>query len=115
MAQDAGAGGLRDKPGKRTDVYHSFYALAGLSTAQHRVYQSQKKLDKRLGEWKDSPAFVPSSTGEGKENKYKETDEQCNLRRKTIWARSGAWKEDEDVKQYVGGSKNRLVRPTPTT
>jgi protein farnesyltransferase subunit beta len=111
MAQDPGAGGLRDKPGKRTDVYHSFYALAGLSTAQHRVYQSQKKLDKLFGEWKDSPGLVPS-TAEGKENKYSETEEERNLRRKTTWARSRSWKEDENVKKYVGGSKNGLVCPS---
>ena len=28
-------GGLRDKPGKRRDQYHSCYALSGLSIAQH--------------------------------------------------------------------------------
>jgi protein farnesyltransferase subunit beta len=28
-------GGLRDKPGKSADYYHSCYCLSGLSTAQH--------------------------------------------------------------------------------
>jgi len=32
----ADSGGLRDKPGKQADAYHSCYALAGLSSAQHR-------------------------------------------------------------------------------
>lgn len=28
-------GGLRDKPGKRRDYYHTCYCLSGLSIAQH--------------------------------------------------------------------------------
>jgi len=31
-------GGLRDKPGKNRDFYHSCYALSGLSIAQHGLY-----------------------------------------------------------------------------
>ncbi|KAI9825205.1 MAG: CAAX farnesyltransferase (FTase) subunit beta [Phylliscum demangeonii] len=31
-------GGLRDKPTKRPDTYHSCYVLAGLSAAQHRCH-----------------------------------------------------------------------------
>lgn len=106
-AQDTGAGGLRDKPGKRTDIYHTFYALSGLSTAQHRVYQSPKKLDKLLQQWKDSPGFVSPVIGEASTS---ETAEEKMQRRKLIWARSRAWKEDESASKYVGGSKNRLVR-----
>ncbi|PHJ22770.1 prenyltransferase and squalene oxidase repeat-containing protein [Cystoisospora suis] len=30
-------GGLRDKPGKRADLYHTCYALSGLSVAQHSL------------------------------------------------------------------------------
>ena len=29
------SGGLRDKPGKRADYYHTCYCLSGLSSAQH--------------------------------------------------------------------------------
>ncbi|KAL1995824.1 hypothetical protein VTN49DRAFT_690 [Thermomyces lanuginosus] len=32
-------GGLRDKPGKRPDSYHTCYALAGLSMLQHHHYR----------------------------------------------------------------------------
>ncbi|KAF2812618.1 terpenoid cyclases/Protein prenyltransferase [Mytilinidion resinicola] len=36
-------GGLRDKPGKHPDAYHTCYNLAGLSAAQHRyVYDYEK-------------------------------------------------------------------------
>lgn len=34
---DVSLGGLRDKPGKRPDAYHTCYNLAGLSGAQHVV------------------------------------------------------------------------------
>ncbi|PFH34417.1 prenyltransferase and squalene oxidase repeat-containing protein [Besnoitia besnoiti] len=37
--QDA-RGGLRDKPGKSADLYHTCYALSGLSVAQHALLQS---------------------------------------------------------------------------
>lgn len=33
--QNQKSGGLRDKPSKHPDTYHSCYVLAGLSTAQH--------------------------------------------------------------------------------
>jgi protein farnesyltransferase subunit beta len=46
-AQDKN-GGLRDKPGKRADSYHTCYNLAGLSAAQnHYVYD--EGLNKGLG------------------------------------------------------------------
>ncbi|KAI9688347.1 MAG: CAAX farnesyltransferase (FTase) subunit beta [Bathelium mastoideum] len=33
-------GGLRDKPGTRTDAYHTCYSLAGLNAAQNHYYSS---------------------------------------------------------------------------
>jgi protein farnesyltransferase subunit beta len=41
-------GGLKDKPGKRPDAYHSCYCLAGLSAAQHR-YAYDENVNKGLG------------------------------------------------------------------
>ncbi|KAJ1792311.1 CAAX farnesyltransferase (FTase) subunit beta [Coemansia sp. RSA 2167] len=35
--QDTRIGGLRDKPGKSADLYHTMYGLLGLSLAQHYV------------------------------------------------------------------------------
>lgn len=40
-AQDVDRGGMRDKPGKSRDFYHSCYALSGLSVAQHPVSAGQ--------------------------------------------------------------------------
>jgi protein farnesyltransferase subunit beta len=42
-------GGLRDKPGKHPDTYHSNYAICGLSAAQHRyTFENQSG---ELGDW----------------------------------------------------------------
>ena len=98
------AGGLRDKPGKRADVYHTFYALCGLSTAQHRVYRSKITADKLRSQWKDSPAFRPS-TGKSKP----EDEATMQARRREIWVQSRSWREDETSHRYVGSPNNRVV------
>ncbi|KAJ3073384.1 hypothetical protein HDU98_001675 [Podochytrium sp. JEL0797] len=41
----ANKGGLRDKPGKNPDFYHSCYCLSGLSIAQHTYVWSAEKQD----------------------------------------------------------------------
>jgi protein farnesyltransferase subunit beta len=46
-AQDK-RGGLRDKPGKRSDAYHTCYNLAGLSATQH-CYVYDEGINKSLG------------------------------------------------------------------
>jgi protein farnesyltransferase subunit beta len=95
-------GGLRDKPGKKADIYHTFYSLAGLSSAQHRVYQSRKAEAELFATWKDSKPFVPNQAVE-------ESEEDQQKRRRAIWSYSKSWKEDETSHKYVGGSKNRVV------
>ncbi len=39
-------GGLRDKPGKNADFYHSCYVLNGLSTSQHYYKFDEEKFEK---------------------------------------------------------------------
>ncbi|KNG45906.1 CaaX farnesyltransferase beta subunit Ram1 [Stemphylium lycopersici] len=41
-------GGLKDKPGKHSDAYHTCYNLAGLSAAQHQ-YVYDENVNKNLG------------------------------------------------------------------
>jgi protein farnesyltransferase subunit beta len=38
-------GGLRDKPSKRPDAYHTCYTLAGVSTTEHYHYYSQPQMN----------------------------------------------------------------------
>ena len=103
VAQDP-AGGLRDKPKKPADLYHTLYCLAGLSAAQHRVYHSKRIQDQLLNKWRDTAPFVPESGG------GETTDDERNARRRKIWACSRAWKEDETTGRYLGGKVNRIVR-----
>ena len=98
------AGGLRDKPSKKADVYHTFYSLAGFSTAQHRVYQSKTLQESLRKQWKPSEAFTPS-TG-------KEEDDKREALRKELWINARSWKEDEGAHRYVGSPNNRVVRNT---
>ncbi|KAK9351874.1 terpenoid cyclases/protein prenyltransferase alpha-alpha toroid [Lipomyces doorenjongii] len=44
-------GGLRDKPGKSSDFYHSCYVLSGLSEVQHRYSFKPKLRGSESGEW----------------------------------------------------------------
>lgn len=58
------SGGLKDKPGKHSDAYHTCYNLAGLSSAQHH-YVYDENVNKGLGatglgaayHWKTSGLF----------------------------------------------------------
>lgn len=92
------SGGLRDKPGKPSDLYHTSYNLAGFSTAQHRVYRSLVTEKKLLDSWKSSPGVVPGA------------DEEL---RKVTWARVSAWQEDEGAHFYLGGEQNRVNATHP--
>ncbi|PVF99368.1 terpenoid cyclases/Protein prenyltransferase [Serendipita vermifera] len=103
------AGGLRDKPGKRPDIYHTFYSLAGLSTAQHRVYRSNKELEKLKETWQNSTPFIPTSSTSS------ESEADIQSRRKLIWAYGRSWKEDEGSHRYVGSSNNRVNATHPVT
>lgn len=46
--QEKRGGGLKDKPGKHPDAYHTCYNLAGLSAAQHK-YVYDENVNKDLG------------------------------------------------------------------
>ncbi|SPO04965.1 related to RAM1 - protein farnesyltransferase, beta subunit [Cephalotrichum gorgonifer] len=52
-------GGLRDKPGKPSDAYHTCYVLSGLSSAQHRwtldLEDPQTQVPGGLLKWNVSP------------------------------------------------------------
>ena len=55
-------GGLRDKPGKSRDYYHSCYSLSGLSVAQNFAYSSVLMgADSNIGE---SQEFLPHVYGD---------------------------------------------------
>ncbi|KAH7333873.1 terpenoid cyclases/Protein prenyltransferase [Rhizoctonia solani] len=98
VSSQLSSGGLRDKPGKPADLYHTTYNLAGYSTAQHRVYRSLVTEKKLLDAWKNSEGVIQGS------------DEQT---RKATWARICAWQEDEGAHFYLGGEQNRVNATHP--
>lgn len=96
------SGGLRDKPGKSPDAYHTLYNLSGLSSAQHHVYRPAETKGKLESEW------IPNSRSIdlGGESTKKDKDEET---RKAAFLASLAWTEEEGASRYVGGRPNRVV------
>lgn len=109
------------------DAYHTLYNLAGLSSAQHRVFLSKKRTEELRNIWVESEGFVPtkepilepgeverpsSAAVEGKSasaSAISESDEQRRNRRRETYATALAWLEDEGASHYVGGEGNRVV------
>ncbi|KAI0668066.1 terpenoid cyclases/Protein prenyltransferase [Trametes maxima] len=105
------AGGLRDKPPKPADAYHTLYCTAGLSAAQHRVVPSEARKTSLISAWdaeraraSDGTGFVPTSDA-GREK-------ADALRRQTC-AHVLSWAEEEGTELYVGGVANRVNATHP--
>jgi len=87
-------GGLRDKPGRPADAYHTLYNLSGLSSAQHRVHRTGTTRDTVRSAW------IPKVGEE-------------EPRRRDVFVSSMAWVEDEPAARYVGGKGNRVNATHP--
>jgi len=105
LAAQASTGGLRDKPGKNADAYHTLYNLAGLSSAQHHFLPSKSLHDSLLDQWNPETGEAAGDTV-----KLGSTGRDHALR-KTVWVEMSSWVEDEHQpeSQFVGGKANRLV------
>ncbi|KAF9464137.1 terpenoid cyclases/protein prenyltransferase alpha-alpha toroid [Collybia nuda] len=90
------AGGLRDKPPKNADAYHTLYCISGLSSAQHHVFPSSSRQTEILGTW--VAASDPTVT---------------NPLRKHIFSDSLSWIEEEGGSVIVGGKDNRVNATHP--
>ncbi|KAJ7034695.1 terpenoid cyclases/protein prenyltransferase alpha-alpha toroid [Mycena alexandri] len=88
------AGGLRDKPPKNADAYHTLYCLAGLSSAQHKVSPSPTRRKELLDSWIDADST---------------TDEF----RKRIFIDALCYTEEEGTEKIVGGAANRVNATHP--
>ncbi|KAI0350797.1 terpenoid cyclases/Protein prenyltransferase [Trametes cingulata] len=105
------AGGLRDKPPKHADAYHTLYCAAGLSAAQHRVIPSEARRNAVISAWNaeqaranDGTGFVPTSDAER---------EKLDALRKQTCAHVLSWTEEEGTAVYVGGAANRVNATHP--
>ncbi|KJA22447.1 hypothetical protein HYPSUDRAFT_139271 [Hypholoma sublateritium FD-334 SS-4] len=95
------AGGLRDKPPKNADAYHTLYCLSGLSSAQHHIYPSRVRKSQVLEAWEPSGwslLYVPNENA-----------------RKVAFAELLSWTEEEGGSHIVGGKANRLNATHPLT
>ncbi|WVO15378.1 hypothetical protein L204_103035 [Cryptococcus depauperatus] len=108
--QEAGSsGGLRDKPGKRPDQYHTCNNLSGLSLAQHHLVHSSSKvvtLRSKFDVSKGLPSVKPKNPSGG----WKTEEERQNVRRE-VWANALGWVEKEE--KIVGTKENRVNTTTP--
>ncbi|CAK5263324.1 unnamed protein product [Mycena citricolor] len=93
------AGGLRDKPPKHPDAYHTLYCLAGLSAAQHKVAPSSARRDEITQAWKAGAADLV-------------TPEMDSLR-KRVFSDSLQYTEEEGTETILGGSVNRVNATHP--
>ncbi|CAA7266680.1 unnamed protein product [Cyclocybe aegerita] len=90
------AGGLRDKPPKNADAYHTLYCLSGLSSAQHHVFPSKLRRSQLEAAWEASESL----------------EEDLKKRSFTEFL---SWTEEEGGSHIVGGNENRLNATHPLT
>ncbi|KAA1469064.1 terpenoid cyclases/Protein prenyltransferase [Dentipellis sp. KUC8613] len=95
LAGQHSAGGLRDKPPKNPDAYHTLYCLSGLSAAQHRVFPSPSRKSELRAAWK--------SKEDTAEDKF----------RKTVFAEALCWTEEEGTSKVIGPASNRVNATHP--
>ncbi|KAF9002448.1 terpenoid cyclases/protein prenyltransferase alpha-alpha toroid [Cyathus striatus] len=91
------AGGLRDKPPKNADAYHTLYCLSGLSAAQHHVFPSKARQKEIEDAWVSKGHY-----------------EEDNLRRR-VFSSMLSWVEEEGASRILGGKGNRVNATHPVT
>lgn len=100
IAAQAQTGGLRDKPGKGADAYHSCYNLSGLAAAQHSMIMDNGDTRSALEKsWKSAAPSKRNVRAKG------ELEEQANQRQKDVFCSALAWKEDESRRIIVGNAE----------
>jgi len=91
-------GGLRDKPPKHPDAYHTCYCLSGLSSAQHRVIASEGRRRAIIALWE---------SGGGRAEGF------IDLLRKNAFSSALAWVEEGGGSKVIGSSANRVNATHP--
>lgn len=112
------SGGLRDKPGKKADAYHTCYNLAGLSAAQHVVRPCAETRVFCYTGWKsalgESASTSESEGGQACEvGSAKAQEEEEELRRRVFSSTLGYNLAPGREKIIVGDSSNELLPTHP--
>lgn len=119
LLAQAPSGGLRDKPGKSADAYHTCYNLSGLSTSQHRMVQPAARLQALRGGFInpfESVEIVELDTAGNRVGPEMvlgagEGESEAGVRMGEIYARAMGWEQEGEM-LLVGGEDNEVVRPT---
>lgn len=120
LAAQAPGGGLRDKPGKPADAYHTSYNLSGHSAAQHDPRSCATKRQKLAREFVSpfrARAVVFDSDSEQQPELILgpgESERAAEARMQEIWSRELSWTTNDDSKIVYGDEdSNSLVRSRP--
>ncbi|KAF9039073.1 terpenoid cyclases/protein prenyltransferase alpha-alpha toroid [Panaeolus papilionaceus] len=110
------AGGLRDKPPKHADAYHTLYCLSGLSSAQHHVFPSKAKRAQVEAEWVKNHPSDSSKTDPSTPTVEPTLHNPFSLPpRLRAYSHLLCWMEEEGGSHIVGGTANRLNATHPIT
>lgn len=105
------AGGLRDKPPKRPDLYHTCNNLSGLSIAQHQMRHDASAVQAAREAFNSSgglPAVKPNSADGGWAS-----EEERQAARREVFANVLGWVEDKSNEIIVGGQESKVGVTTP--
>ena len=109
IAAQSPKGGLRDKPGKSPDNYHTCYNLSGLSAAQHVVTYSNSDAQRLI---QDFLTPTPSESFEMIKG-INETELEAQHRMAKVYASAMAWNERPHSKRITGKADNELIASHP--
>ncbi|KIY70764.1 terpenoid cyclases/Protein prenyltransferase [Cylindrobasidium torrendii FP15055 ss-10] len=101
------SGGLRDKPPKGADAYHTQYVLAGLSSAQHRIVPDASRRAELEAAWADAPSEAQNTT-EGPA-----WLDRLRPERKRVFIDALSWWEDKTAAKVLGGPGNTVNASHP--
>lgn len=93
VAQDFEGGGLRDKPGKGPDAYHTCYNLCGLSMSQNSVQIDIPEMQKH------HQSFVPQQEQE---------ESDIDAWRRCCYSAMQCWTHDKEPQCILGGKANQV-------
>lgn len=99
------SGGLRDKPGKKADAYHTCYNLSGLAASQHIARPDGPTRKFCYESWKKNPSPIAHEGAD--------TDEEEELRRRVFASTLGYNLVDGREKIVVGDASNELLPTHP--
>lgn len=113
LCAQAPHGGLRDKPGKNPDAYHTCYNLSGLSAAQHALHRPASALASRRAAFVSpfDPESFAAEVEQVLDEAVGETEAEAVVRMREVWAGVAGWKEGGG--KVVGGEENGVGATNP--